>query len=56
MHGRSQQLERRVGGTSFASPVMAGIQALVNQNVGGPQGNPNYCLLRPGREHSERVP
>jgi subtilase family serine protease len=30
------------GGTSFASPIMAGIQALVNQAVGGPQGNPNY--------------
>ena len=30
------------GGTSVASPVMAGIQALVNQNAGGPQGNPNY--------------
>ena len=29
------------GGTSFSSPIMAGIQALVNQNVGGPQGNPN---------------
>src|SRR6266481_4570199 len=28
------------GGTSFASPVMAGIQALINQNAGGPQGNP----------------
>jgi hypothetical protein len=30
------------GGTSFATPIMAGIQALVNQNAGGPQGNPNY--------------
>jgi subtilase family serine protease len=29
------------GGTSVASPVMAGIQALVNQNQGGLQGNPN---------------
>jgi subtilase family serine protease len=29
------------GGTSFATPVMAGIQALVNQNAGGKQGNPN---------------
>jgi subtilase family serine protease len=29
------------GGTSIASPVLAGIQALVNQNAGGPQGNPN---------------
>jgi subtilase family serine protease len=29
------------GGTSFASPIMAGIQALVNQKAGGRQGNPN---------------
>jgi hypothetical protein len=29
------------GGTSFASPIMAGVQALVNQNAGGAQGNPN---------------
>jgi subtilase family serine protease len=30
------------GGTSFATPIVAGIQALVNQNAGGAQGNPNY--------------
>jgi uncharacterized repeat protein (TIGR01451 family) len=30
------------GGTSFASPIMAGIQALVNQSTGSLQGNPNY--------------
>ena len=29
------------GGTSFATPIMAGIQALVNQRAGGRQGNPN---------------
>jgi hypothetical protein len=29
------------GGTSFATPIMAGIQALVNQKVGARQGNPN---------------
>ena len=29
------------GGTSFAAPMMAGIQALVNQRWGGRQGNPN---------------
>jgi subtilase family serine protease len=29
------------GGTSFASPIVAGIQALVNQHVGAAQGNPN---------------
>jgi subtilase family serine protease len=30
-----------VGGTSLAAPVVAGIQALINQNSGGAQGNPN---------------
>jgi subtilase family serine protease len=35
-------LDLAAGGTSFASPIMAGIQALVNQSQGGPQGNPNY--------------
>jgi|HubBroStandDraft_1064217.scaffolds.fasta_scaffold00048_33 subtilase family serine protease len=30
------------GGTSFSSPIMAGIQALVNQKVGARQGQPNY--------------
>jgi len=29
------------GGTSFSSPIMAGIQALVDQKWGGRQGNPN---------------
>jgi subtilase family serine protease len=28
------------GGTSFATPIMAGIQALVNEVWNGPQGNP----------------
>ncbi len=31
------------GGTSVSSPIMAGIQALVNQRNGSPQGNPNYA-------------
>lgn len=30
-----------VGGTSLSSPVMAGVQALINQSAGGAQGNPN---------------
>jgi len=30
------------GGTSFSAPIMAGIQALVNQNAGSGQGDPNY--------------
>ena len=34
------------GGTSFSSPIMAGIQALVNQAAGGPQGNPNYAYYQ----------
>ncbi len=29
------------GGTSFSSPIMAGIQALIDQKAGGRQGNPN---------------
>jgi subtilase family serine protease len=29
------------GGTSFASPIMAGVQALINQKTGSRQGNPN---------------
>ncbi len=29
------------GGTSFASPIMAGVQALINQKAGSRQGNPN---------------
>ncbi len=32
------------GGTSFASPIMAGIQALVNQKIGASVGNPNPTL------------
>lgn len=34
------------GGTSFAAPEMAGIQALINQKMGGAQGNPNYTLYK----------
>jgi len=34
------------GGTSFAAPIMAGIQAVINQTVGGLQGNPNYAYYR----------
>lgn len=29
------------GGTSFATPILAGIQALVNEHLGSAQGNPN---------------
>ncbi|MBV9769851.1 MAG: hypothetical protein JOZ32_09790, partial [Bryobacterales bacterium] len=34
------------GGTSFSSPILAGIQALVNQKEGGAQGNPNYVYYK----------
>jgi subtilase family serine protease len=35
------------GGTSFASPIMAGVQALINQQNGGArQGNPNPRLYQ----------
>src|ERR1700722_3802627 len=34
------------GGTSFASPIWAGIQALVNQHTGSRQGNPNPVLYQ----------
>jgi subtilase family serine protease len=31
------------GGTSFVAPILAGVQALVNQRWGNFQGNPNYA-------------
>jgi subtilase family serine protease len=34
------------GGTSFAAPILAGIQALVNQKQGSAQGNPNYVYYK----------
>jgi subtilase family serine protease len=37
----------QAGGTSFASPIMAGIQALVNQQTSTPRwGNPNYLYYQ----------
>ena len=40
------------GGTSFGSPILAGIQALVNQKQGGAQGNPNFVYYKlAGREY-----
>jgi subtilase family serine protease len=46
-----------VGGTSLSTPVMAGVQALVNQSTGSAQGNPNpvyYSMAAksPGAFHS----
>jgi uncharacterized repeat protein (TIGR01451 family) len=42
------------GGTSFAAPIMAGLQALVNQSTGARQGNPNtvYYPLATGQAAS----
>jgi len=34
------------GGTSFSSPIMAGIQSLVNQFNGNGQGNPAYAYYK----------
>ena len=39
-----------VGGTSVASPIMAGVQALVNQNEGRAAGQSEFCVLRLGGE------
>jgi subtilase family serine protease len=36
--------EFRIGGTSLASPLMAGFQALSNQHAGGPQGFLNPAI------------
>ncbi|SNT37904.1 Ig-like domain (group 3) [Granulicella rosea] len=36
------------GGTSFASPAMAGIFAMINQKTGVRQGNANYILYKLG--------
>jgi subtilase family serine protease len=38
------------GGTSFAAPIVAGIQALIDQTTGTPQGNPNYVYYALGRK------
>ncbi len=37
---------QEVGGTSVATPAMAGVMALINQKAGTPQGNPNSVLYR----------
>jgi subtilase family serine protease len=38
------------GGTSFASPIVAGVQALIDQSTGTPQGNPNYVYYALARQ------
>ncbi|MFZ0462970.1 MAG: kelch repeat-containing protein, partial [Candidatus Acidiferrales bacterium] len=40
----------QAGGTSFASPIMAGIQALINQRTATRWGNPNYLYYQAARQ------
>jgi len=40
----SEPTAQEVGGTSVASPAMAGVMALINQRSGSAQGNPNTVL------------
>jgi hypothetical protein len=40
----SENVSQEVGGTSVASPAMAGVMALINQKAGSAQGNPNSKL------------
>jgi subtilase family serine protease len=40
----TEDTAEEAGGTSFASPAMAGVMALINQKAGGAQGNPNSQL------------
>lgn len=35
-----------IGGTSISAPILAGVQALINQKTGSAQGNPNYVYYR----------
>ncbi len=45
MHGATDHVGG-FGGTSISSPIMAGIQALVNQRTGSRWGNPNVNYYR----------
>jgi hypothetical protein len=40
----SEPIAQEVGGTSVASPAMAGVMALINQKSASAQGNPNKLL------------
>jgi subtilase family serine protease len=40
----TEPITQEVGGTSVATPAMAGVMALINQKAGAPQGNPNAEL------------
>jgi hypothetical protein len=41
---KSEPFAQEVGGTSVASPAMAGVMALINQQAGAEQGSPNTQL------------
>ena len=40
----AEPASQEVGGTSVATPAMAGVMALINQKTGAPQGSPNKQL------------
>lgn len=43
------------GGTSFVAPILAGVQALVNQKTGFRQGNPDYAYYAlAGQEYGKK--
>jgi subtilase family serine protease len=42
----SEPSGEEIGGTSVASPIMAGVMALANQKAGAAQGNPNTVLYQ----------
>ena len=42
----SEPTSQEVGGTSVASPAMAGVMALINQKTGADQGSPNAELYK----------
>ena len=42
----TEPVAQEVGGTSVATPAMAGIMALINQKTGAAQGNPNAELYK----------
>jgi hypothetical protein len=42
----TEPVAQEVGGTSVASPAMAGVMALINQKAGYDQGNPNPGLYK----------
>jgi len=41
-----EPVAQEVGGTSVASPAMAGVMALINQKAGAAQGSPNLMLYQ----------